>query len=601
MLTPGQDDKADAVASHRPAEDFGNLGDAIVMMIDDEPINIEVTQIYLEDAGYRRFVSTNDPVQTLALLRDKRPDVLLLDLMMPMMSGFDILREMRLTNVLKDVPTIVLTSSSDAKTKLKALELGATDFLSKPVDPSELVLRVRNTLAAKAYRDRLANYDLLTGLPNRRTFMDQLDWALKHAQRYSKCGAVLHIDLDGFKQINEALGPAVGDQLLKVVAGRIANCVRTTDTLGRTQEEGQIPSLSRLGGDEFTVLLPMLSMPDRAARVAHRVLDAIAVPVSLSGHDVLITCSIGIAAFPEDGDNIDSIVRNAGAAMHHAKRQQNNSYQFYSSDLHARALHKLDLGNQLRKAIERDEMRLFYQPKINVETGRICGAEALVRWDHPERGLVEPGDFIPLAEENGLIVPLGEWVMRAACQQSKAWQSAGLCTHRISVNVSSHQFRQGRLADTLREILSATGADPSLLVVEITEGVLMDDAESNISVLDDLKSMGVRLSMDDFGTGYSSLSYLNSFPLDELKVDRSFVKEIRQAGDHSAIIAAIIAMAHSLELVVVAEGVETQHQLDFLRKQHCDEFQGFIVSRPVPPEVFAARFLATPVGAPGPG
>jgi diguanylate cyclase len=600
---PGQDAMTvpahtheDASGADRPAEDFGKLRDAIVMMVDDEPINIEVTQIYLEEAGYSRFVSTTDATQTLALLGARRPDVLLLDLMMPAMSGFDILREMRATNILKDVPTIVLTSSSDAETKLQALELGATDFLSKPVDPSELALRVRNTLAAKAYRDRLANYDLLTGLPNRRTFIDRLDWSLRHAQRYSKSGAVLHIDLDGFKQINEALGPAVGDQLLQAVAERIGKCVRTTDTLGRMEQEGPQPSLSRLAGDEFTVLLPALAQPDSAARVAQRVLEAIAEPILLSGHELRITCGIGIATFPEDGAEVDTIIRNAGVAMHHAKRQHKNSYQFYSSELNARALQRLDLGNQLRKGIERDELRLFYQPKNDVQTGRVCGAEALVRWQHPERGLIGPGEFIPLAEENGLIIPLGEWVLRAACLQSKAWQTAGLPALRISVNVSSHQFRQRRLGETLRGILGATGADPALLTVEITEGVLMENADANIKVLEDIKSMGVTLSMDDFGTGYSSLSYLNSFPLDELKVDRSFVKEIRLAGDHSAIIAAIIAMSHSLGLQVVAEGVETPHQLEFLKKQRCDEFQGFMVSKPVPAEEFAARFLAAADG-----
>jgi diguanylate cyclase (GGDEF)-like protein len=568
------------------------LKSAIVMIVDDEPINIEVTQVYLDEAGYHKFVSTSDPLEAVSLITRERPDVLLLDLMMPKMSGFEILERMETDNILKDVPTIVLTSSTDAATKLKALELGATDFLAKPVDPSELVLRVKNTLAAKAYRDRLANYDLLTGLPNRRTFMDRLEWALNHSDRNGNSGAVLHIDLDGFKQVNEALGPAAGDELLQIVAERIGNGIRTTDTLGRIETEGPQPSLSRLAGDEFMVLLPLLTQPDSAAHVAQRVLDTIARPVSLSGHELRITCGIGIAVFPDDGADIDSIVRNVEVAMHHAKNQQKQSFQFYSSELNARALHRLDLGNQLRKALERDELRLFYQPKNDVQTGKVCGAEALVRWQHPERGLVGPVEFIPLAEENGLIVPLGEWVLQAACLQSKAWQSAGLFSHRISVNVSSHQFRQRRLAETLRAILAGSGADASLLTVEITEGVLMENAEANVKVLQDIKGMGIKLSMDDFGTGYSSLSYLNSFPLDELKIDRSFVKELRQPGDQSAIIAAIISMAHSLELSVVAEGVELKPQLDFLKSQRCDEFQGFMVSKPVPPEEFAAKFLA---------
>jgi diguanylate cyclase (GGDEF)-like protein len=565
--------------------------DALVMMVDDEPINLEVTQIYLEDAGYSRFVSTDDPTRTLELLEIDRPDVLLLDLMMPGMSGFDILREMQEKNILKDVPAIVLTSSHDSGTKLKALELGATDFLSKPVDPSELTLRVRNTLAVKAYRDRLANYDLLTGLPNRRTFLDRLAWALQHAQEYDKSGAMLHIDIDGFKQINDALGPALGDDLLQIIAVRMSRCLRDTDTLEGMEITGPQPSLSRLAGDEFAVLLPELAHTNYAAEIAERVLDAIAKPVSLSGHDLRITCSIGISTFPADGLDSDAIVKNAGVAMHHAKGQKVHSFQFYASELNASALHQLNLGHQLRDAIERDELRLYYQPTSDAHTGAICGCEALIRWQHPQRGLLAPDVFIPLAEETGLIDEIGEWVIRTACNQSNEWRVAGLPAYPISINVSSHQFRQQRLALTLREILEETGADPSMLIVEITEGVLLENAENNIKILEDIRSIGIKLSMDDFGTGYSSLSYLNSFPLDELKVDRCFVEQIKEPGDKSAIIRAIIAMAHSLGLTVVAEGVETPLQLEYLQSQGCDEYQGFIVSKPVPPGEFAARFL----------
>ena len=589
--------------------------DALVMMVDDEPINLEVTQIYLEDAGYSRFVSTDDPTKTLDFLEIERLDVLLLDLMMPGMSGFDILRELREQNILKDIPTIVLTSSHDSGTKLKALELGATDFLPKPVDPSELTLRVRNTLSVKAYRDRLANYDLLTGLPNRRTFLDRIEWALQHAHQYNKAGAMLHIDIDGFKQINDALGPALGDDLLQIIAVRMSRCLRDTDTLEGMEINGPQPSLSRLAGDEFAVLLPVLAHANYAAEIAERVLDAIAKPVSLSGHDLRMTCSIGLSTFPDDGLDSDAIVKNAGAAMHHAKRQKVHSFQFYASELNASALHQLNLGHQLREAIENKQLRLFYQPTSDAHTGAICGCEAFIRWEHPQRGMIGPDVFIPIAEESGLIDEIGEWVLRTACTQSVEWRASGLPTYPISVNVSSHQFRQQRLAGTLREILEETGADPSLLIIEITEGVLLENAENNIKILDEIRSIGIKLSMDDFGTGYSSLSYLHSFPLDELKVDRCFVEQIKEPGDKSAIIRAIIAMAHSLGLTVVAEGVETPLQLEcidparlegmltvaegvetplqleYLQSQGCDEYQGFIVSRPVPADEFAARFL----------
>jgi diguanylate cyclase (GGDEF)-like protein len=572
-------------------EDGKKLLDAVVMMVDDEPLNIEVTQIHLEEAGYTRFVSTSDPLEALDLIGERRPDVLLLDLMMPGLSGLEILARMEETNVLKDVPVIVLTSSRDAATKLKALELGATDFLAKPVDPSELLLRLRNTLAAKAYRDRLANYDLLTGLPNRHTFVDRLDWALRHATRYGENGAVLQVGLDEFKRVNEALGPAFGDAMLQGVAERLEQCLRSTDTVGRIEDDRPRPSLSRLSGDEFTLLLPVLHKSDDAAHVAQRVLAAIAAPFDLGDHEVSITCSVGIAVFPGDGGETDAIIKNAGAAMQHAKERGKNTSAYYSSELNARALQKLSLTAQLRKALERDELVLHYQPKVDVKTGDVVGAEVLVRWQHPERGMVPPGEFIPLAEENGLIVPLGEWVLRAACRQAIAWQAAGYRVPRVSVNVSSQQFRHGDLTQVVRRILDETALDSRHVCLELTEGVIMENAEANIRTLLDLKTMGLKLSIDDFGTGYSSLSYLSRFPLDELKIDRSFIMQIKSANDRAAIVTAIIAMAHSLGLSVVAEGIETEPQLDFLKLQGCDEFQGYFKSKPVPAADFQQRFL----------
>jgi diguanylate cyclase (GGDEF)-like protein len=402
---------------------------------------------------------------------------------------------------------------------------------------------------------------------------------------------VLQVGLDEFKRVNEALGPGVGDAMLQEVAQRLEQCLRTTDTVGRIEEEGPRPSLSRLSGDEFTLLLPAIRKSDDATIVAQRVLDAIAAPFHLGGHELTITCSVGIAVFPDDGTERDTIVKNAAAAMAHAKERGKNKSEFYSSELNARALQKLSLAGELRKALERDELVLFYQPKVDMKTGLVTGAEALVRWQHPERGLVFPNDFIPLAEENGLIVPLGECVMRVACRQSKAWAASSDRVPRIAVNVSSHQFRQGNLVEVIGGILAETGAEPRYLTVELTEGVIMENAEANIETLHRLKEMGVKLSIDDFGTGYSSLSYLTRFPLDELKIDRSFVMQIKEAGDRSAIMTAIIAMAHSLGLTVVAEGIETEPQLAFLTAQGCDEYQGYIKSKPVPADVFTAKFL----------
>ena len=591
-LAPQHDGEPGGAANRTAGEDLGALFDAVVMIVDDEPINIEVTQVHLEAAGYSKFIATSEPAEALALIADRRPDVLLLDLMMPGISGFDIMARMREQNILQDVPTIVLTASTDSATKLKVLELGATDFLAKPVDSSELLLRLKNTLAAKAYRDRLANYDLLTGLPNRQAFMDRLAWALRYSERYGTAGAVLHIGLDKFRQVNEALGPAVGDMVLTGVARRLEQCLRTTDTVGRLGDATPQESLSRLSGDEFTLLLPALGPTDDAARVATRLLGAISAPFQVSGHEIALTASIGIAVFPGDGQEIDSVVRNAGTAMHHAKQSGKNTFRFYASELNARALQKLSLANELRKALDRDELRLHYQPKIDVRSGGLSGAEALVRWQHPVRGLVPPFEFIALAEENGLIVPLGDWVMRAACRQSVAWRSAGLAAPRIAVNVSSHQIRESCLPEKFRAILDETGARADDVSIELTEGVVMDNTQANVDALNRLKEMGFKLAIDDFGTGYSSLSYLHRLPLDELKIDRSFVMEIKSVDDRAAIITAIVAMAHSLGLSVVAEGVETEVQLALLKARGCDEFQGYLKSKPVPADEFAARFLA---------
>jgi diguanylate cyclase len=585
------DDETRSSMRRDRADDMNRLLDAIVMMIDDEPLNVEVTQIHLEEAGYNRFVSTCRPLEALAMMRDAKPDVLLLDLMMPELSGFEILEQMECENILKDIPTIVLTSSSDAGTKLKALELGATDFLAKPVDASELVLRLRNTLAAKAYRDRLANFDLLTGLPNRKTFMERLERALQNAARNKQEGAVLQIGIDKFKEVNEALGPGFGDAVLQGVANRLENCLRTTDTVLRL-ENGPRPSLSRFAGDEFIILLPLIRKSDDAVRIAERVLGAIGAPFRVRDHELMLTCTIGVAVFPADGSKADTLVQNAAAAMHHAKTAAKNTFQFYSAELNSRALAKLNLASELRRAIDRDELRIHYQAKADVQSGFIVGAEALVRWHHPQRGMIAPGEFVPLAEENGLIVPLGEWVMHAACKQARAWQIEGKSVPRVAINVSSHQFRSGKLRELVLRVLSEVGLAGSLITLELTEGVLIDGGHASMDLLNEIKSMGVKLSIDDFGTGYSSLSYLDRFPLDELKIDRSFIARITRADDRASIVTAIIAMAHSLDLRVVAEGVENEAQLAFLKMHRCDEYQGYLKAKPLPAEEFATRFLS---------
>jgi diguanylate cyclase (GGDEF)-like protein len=519
----------------------------------------------------------------LGLLADRRPDVMLLDLVMPGMSGFEILERMRADETLRHIPVIVLTSATDAETKLKALELGATDFLGKPTDPSELALRLRNTLSAKAYRDRLANYDPATGLPNRRLLVDRLERSLRESARAGVSGALMHIHLDRFKQITEAFGLGIGDSLMKGVAMRLDFGLRAS---AAAREPGKLPKIYRTGDDEFVLLLQGMGRGDETAGVAQALLNAMAAPFRAGGQDLSITAGIGIAVFPDDGMEASGLASHAGVAARHANEQGGKGYEFYAKELNATSLKRLSVESELRRALERDELKLFYQPKVRAHNGRGTGAEVLVRWLHPERGLVSPMEFIPVAEETGLIVPLGEWVLRAACAQTKAWLDAGIRVPRITVNVSGKQFNAPQMAETVVGALKASGLGPQYLGIELTESAVMGNAERHIRTLHELKALGITLSIDDFGTGYSSLSYLKRFPLDELKIDRSFVSGVDTDPDNAAIVIAIIAMAHSLGLSVVAEGVETQAQHEFLKSKGCDECQGFLFAKPMPAEAF---------------
>jgi diguanylate cyclase (GGDEF)-like protein len=586
----------------RADTDSGTPHAAKVMMVDDEPITTEVLQAFLEEAGYRQFIACSEPASAMDLLVSERPDVVLLDLMMPVVSGFDILQRIRSDAKFSRLPVIVLTSSTDAATKLRALELGANDFLAKPVDSSELILRLRNTLAAKAYVDRLAYVDQLTGLYNREMFADHLDRMLRLAKRHNRPAALLHINIDRFRTVNEALGPGFGDELLQATAKRLEQGIRTSDTLARVGEQTVVPSLSRIGGDEFSVLLVELDKIERSAAIAQRLLEMMAVPFHVGGHDLFMTCSIGISVFPDDGLEWDALVKHAAVALRAAKQRGGNAHCFYSAELNDRSLQLLNLQGELRKSIERNELRVFYQPKIDTSTRRLVGAEALVRWEHPQRGFVSPGEFIPLAEETGLIVEIGAWVFSEACRQITAWQAEGLVPPIVAVNVSGREFSEKNFAAGIREILQRIQVDPRFLKVELTESMLMGDAKGNVQILQQLKALTLQLSIDDFGTGYSSLSYLRRFPIDELKIDQSFVNDIDAVGNDNSrsIVVAIIAMAHGLELNVVAEGVETKEQWAFLREHGCDECQGYLFGKPMPAAQFTALLADQLHGIPVP-
>lgn len=423
----------------------------------------------------------------------------------------------------------------------------------------------------------LANHDALTGLPNRILFLERLALALAHAHRNHKMAAVMFFDLDRFKIVNDTLGHASGDELLQEVAKRVSCCLREDDTVARQ------------GGDEFTVILEGLGDERDVAPIAQKIIDALAKPVDLGGQEVFVTASIGISVYPNDGSDAQTLVKNADAAMYRAKDLGKNNYQFFKAEMNTRAFERLTLENNLRRALERNEFELHYQPQVDLSTGQVVGAEALIRWRHPELGLVSPDRFVPIAEETGMILPIGEWVLRTACVQNKAWQDAGLPHLHVAVNLSGRQFKQKNLIAMIELILAETGLGAEHLELEITESVIMDQAAETIAAIGDMRMLGLRLSIDDFGTGYSSLSYLKRFPIDNLKIDRSFVRDITTDQDDAAIVKAVIALAHSLKLMVIAEGVETAAQFDFLREQGCDEIQGYYFSRPLEVAEFTAR------------
>lgn len=448
----------------------------------------------------------------------------------------------------------------------------------------------RKSAEAKIYN--LAYYDELTELPNRELFSQSLERTIAIAKRDDKQFAVLFVDLDRFKRINDTLGHTIGDELLKDVADRLAKCTRATDTVAKldSRASGNI-KLARLGGDEFVVKLYGVDSEDSVAMVATRIIEALTPPFTCAGHQFVVTPSIGIAMYPHDGSNGEELLMNADSAMYRAKAVGRNNFKFYSETMRTKSLHRLDLENLIREAIEEQQFELYFQPKVNAQTFRLVGAEALLRWHHPERGTIAPDDFIPIAEETGLIVPLGQWVLNEACRQVAAWSESPIGRVPVSVNISSHQFRDSGLVSDVLSAIANAGIKTTDIELEITESVLLQDVDRTLIELKALKEAGVSLSIDDFGTGYSSLSYLKRFPIDTIKIDRSFVKDLHEDADDAAICAAILAMSKQLGLNVVAEGVETREQLEFLRRHNCDHIQGYICSKPLPAPDFFALLL----------
>ncbi|WP_310491769.1 EAL domain-containing protein [Dechloromonas sp.] len=425
----------------------------------------------------------------------------------------------------------------------------------------------------------LAQHDFLTGLPNRVLLTERLSRAIGQARRHSKRVALMYIDLDYFKHINDSLGHAVGDLLLQMVADRLKLCIRDTDTV------------CRQGGDEFVILLTEIEHAPDAAPVAEKILAAFTEPCLICGNELHVTLSIGISIYPDDGQDADEVMKNADTAMYHAKANGRNNYQFFTAEMNTLAVRRLFIEGNLRRALKQGEFELYYQPKIDLASGLMIGSEALIRWQDPEYGLIYPNQFVPIAEESGLIVPIGSWVMREACRQVCAWQDSGLLAVPVSVNISAVEFRHKNFLEGVATILKETGMLPSFLELELTESILMHDAKASASVLESLKAMGMQLAIDDFGTGYSSLSYLKRFPINTLKIDQSFVQDIDIDVDDASIVKAMIGMGKSLKQRVIAEGVETEAQLAFLRKLQCDEGQGFLFGHPLPADQFERLLL----------
>jgi diguanylate cyclase (GGDEF)-like protein/PAS domain S-box-containing protein len=713
-----------------------DLPGTTILIVDDVPENLLILGNLLQEAGYAVRVAKAGVDALQCAIQDPLPALILLDVMMPEMDGYEVLSRLHGSAVTRDIPVIFLTALSEAQDVAHGLQLGAADYITKPIQPEVVLARVHVQIEAKRARDwlkdqaafleaevarrvaenqqiqkeserakailnrqreqiltsaaegifgvdaqgtinfvnpaaaallgyredeligrnagqtfylpateagrssseeglietccssgatirnreanfrrkdgttqpleisctpiaendlitgavvtlqdiserkryleqleRKSNFDDLTGLPNRNLLNDRLAHAIERCRKEGGSVVVLTINLDRFKSINDSLGHAAGDQVLREVAERLSRRVRKMDTL------------ARLEGDDF-VLVTEATEDEASTKLAQPLLELLAPPFHLAEREFFLTGSIGIALFPKDGDNGESLLKNASAAMYKAKAGGGDRFNFYAAEMNARSLERLDMENGLRRALDRDELLVYYQPQLSLRTGEIIGAEALVRWQHPERGLVMPGEFIPLAEDSGLIVPLGEWVLRHACAQNKAWQDAGLPPITVAVNMSARQFAAQDVVLLAGAILRETGLAPNYLELELTESVVMADADAFIKATEQLKGLSITLSIDDFGTGFSSLAYLRRFAIDRLKIDQSFVREITNDANSAAIALAIISLAHSLKLAVIAEGVETEAQLNFLRRRDCDEMQGYFFSRPVPAEQF---------------
>jgi diguanylate cyclase len=568
----------------------GGIADALIMMVDDELLNIEMTQALLEDAGYRAFASTHEPETAIAAMRAKPPSVLLLDLYMPKVNGMEILDAMRADPVLCHIPVIVMTSTSDAQVKLQGLAKGAMDFLQKPVDPSELTLRIGNTLAAAAYRDALTYVDPLTGLPNKLRYLQTLKSGLMEAAADGYAGALLHIGIDDFSAIHDALGHVAVDHLLKRISTRLAHCVET-EADGALKSARGNPTLYCLDGGEFAIFIPCLYDMAMAAGFISKLLEAATAGCNPGGaHEIFVTCSIGVAVFPDDGHDPDVLMKNAELALRHAKKSGKQSCKFFSADLNKKAINNLGLGADLRRAFSRDELELLYQPRIELASGKLKGAEAVIRWNQPQGRQLQGDSLLALAATSEMSRVMADWVFDQLLQQTRVWRAAGYGIVPLGVNVSLKRLPMPQLMESVRNAIQG-GLRPEYLCLELHEASTLDSHPEDVKSLTGLKQMGVRLALDHFGAGYSSLIQLRRFPIDEIKVDPLFFDKIEDNKDNAALVAAMIAMARSLGLTFVATGITAPAQIAFLKAQQCDQCQGGFLDEAMTAKDFALKWL----------
>jgi diguanylate cyclase (GGDEF)-like protein len=550
----------------------------ILVIEDDTQVRISLSELLISE-GYQVYAAENGLRGIKAALEYQ-------------LDGYGVLRELRKHRVTTNIPFIFLTGLGSRQDQRQGMNLGADDYLLKPYTLEEVIAAIDTRLAKQASvtqhyvmelkeaEERLNSllfYDNVTRLPNRALLGQRFNWINEVAGIHAS-NTLLSISIDRLNRINESLGFILGDSLLRVIGARLQRLITDHDTVARIQ------------AGQFAILLPS-SDKQQAINLAKTILEDLAEPFNLEGQELFVTGSIGMAFSPKDGMDLDTLLKNADVALNYVQERGGNFFHFYSPEMSHKFIEQVTLQAHLRQALQRNEFRVYYQPQVNLLSGEIVGVEALIRWEHPERGLILPGEFIPLAEETNLIGPMGEWVLATACSHAKSWQDKGLPKLRIAVNLSGRQFTEQTLKERVIKTLQTTGLSPTNLELELTESILLRDMEAAISTLSELKALGIHIAIDDFGTGYSSLSQLRHLPFDTLKVDRTFVKNVTEKAETAAITAAIIQMAHTLNLAVIAEGVETIEELNFLRRNNCDEIQGYIVSRPLPVHEFL-EFLA---------